>query len=150
MQKQLSKFSSRQGASEKNMNKTEFPIGCVLTDIFVVEDQKFAGDELCLDQIQFIFTDKMIVLQPIVDTDEIEIIHENTIAPVSEQFPIWCSGLLGKTLQTVWICENAQGYRDQVIFAFDRLHPTLALIAEGSVLKVFRCEQLLQKQFSPA
>jgi hypothetical protein len=48
----------------------------------------------------------------------------------------------------VWVCENQQGYQDQVILAFEQLHPTIAFIAEGSVLKVFRYQQITHKQES--
>lgn len=43
---------------------------------------------------------------------------------------------------TLWVCENDQGYRDQVIFAFGDLRPCVAFIAEGSVIKAFRHEQI--------
>lgn len=49
---------------------------------------------------------------------------------------------------TVWVCENDQGYRDQVIFAFEYLHPSIAFVAEGSVLKAFRYEQIKREKAS--
>ena len=48
----------------------------------------------------------------------------------------------------VWVCENQQGYQDQVIFAFEQLHPTIAFIAEGSVIKVFRYQQITRETAS--
>lgn len=132
----------------------EFPIGSLLTGIAILEDKDFAGDELCLDCIQLIFGENTVKLEAIADTDEIEIsngtapIGGGASAPSSSNFPDWCNALIGKTLQTVWVCENSQGYRDQVIFAFDDLQPSIAFVAEGSVLKVFRYEQVKRQQLS--
>ncbi len=44
----------------------------------------------------------------------------------------------------VWVCSNSQGYQDQVIFAFEHLHPSLAFVAEGSTLKVFGFQQVVR------
>ena len=126
----------------KSMAEDDFPTGCILTEISVIEDKEFGGDELCLDQVQLIFQETKVILRSLADTDEIEIIHKNTTASSPTNTPTWCSQFLGKKLQTVWICENAQGYQDQIVFAFDRLHPSIAFVAEGSVLKVFRYEQV--------
>ena len=134
------------------MVENELPIGSILKEVSIVEDQEFGGDELCCDRIQLIFPDTAVILQPIPDTDEIEIslspatslINQSLSSPSSSLInsPTWCSSLLGKKLQMVWLCENHQGYRDQVIFAFEQLHPSMAFIAEGSVLKVFRYQQI--------
>lgn len=124
------------------MATDEFPIGQTLTAISIVEDKEFSGKELCFDKIQLFFPDTTVTLLPIADTDEIEIIQETITTPDSVNTPSWCQFLLGKKLMTVWVCENDQGYRDQVIFAFEYLHPTIAFIAEGSVLKAFRQEPI--------
>jgi hypothetical protein len=127
------------------MVENELPIGSILKEVSILEDQEFGGDELCLDRIQLIFHDTAVILQPLADTDEIEIVISS--APSSSDStlinsPSWSSSLLGKKLQTVWVCENHQGYRDQIIFAFEQLHPSIAFICEGSVLKVFRYQQV--------
>ncbi len=126
----------------KSIVEDDFPTGYILTEVSVVEDKEFGGDELCLDQVQLIFQDTKVILRSLADTDEIEIIHKNTTASSPTNTPAWCSQFLGKKLQTVWVCENVQGYRDQIVFAFDRLHPSIAFVAEGAVLKVFRYEQV--------
>jgi hypothetical protein len=64
--------------------------------------------------------------------------------------PDWGSDLIGKTLETVWTCYNTQHYQDQIIFAFDSLQLALVFLAEGSVLKVFRCEQVTKSVFKPS
>jgi hypothetical protein len=134
------------------MVENELPIGSILKEVSIVEDQEFGSAELCLDRVQLIFQDTAVILQPLADTDEIEIISSSapslTNQPPSSPdstpitSPTWCSSLLGKKLQMVWVCENHQGYRDQIVFAFEQLHPSIAFIAEGSVLKVFRYQQI--------
>jgi hypothetical protein len=134
------------------MVENELPIGSILKEVSILEDQEFGGDELCLDRIHLIFPDKAVILQPIADTDEIEINLSSAPSLINQTFsspssavinsPTWYSSLVGKKLQMVWVCENHQGYRDQIIFAFEQLHPSIAFICEGSVLKVFRYQQI--------
>ncbi len=124
------------------METDEFPIGQPLTGVSIVEDKEFAGNELCLDQVQLIFDDIIVTLLPIADTDEIEIINKTSHSAAPKNTPSWCQSFLGKKLMTVWVCENNQGYQDQVIFAFEYLHPSLAFVAEGSVLKLFSSQPI--------
>jgi hypothetical protein len=131
--------------------ENKLPIGSILKEVSIVEDKEFNSDELCLDRIQLIFQAGVVILQPLVDTDEIEIISSSIPSSSDSTLinsPNWCSSLLGKKLQMAWVCENHQGYQDQIIFAFEQLHPTIAFIAEGSVLKVFRYQQITHKQES--
>lgn len=131
--------------------ENKLPIGSILKEVSIVEDKEFNSDELCLDRIQLIFQAGVVILQPLVDTDEIEIISSSIPSSSDSTLinsPTWCSSLLGKKLQMAWVCENHQGYQDQIIFAFEQLHPTIAFIAEGSVLKVFRYQQITHKQES--
>lgn len=57
------------------------------------------------------------------------------------EFPI---GQTLPKLMNVWVCENQQGYQDQVIFAFDSLHPCITFMTEGSVIKPFVYQQILK------
>lgn len=106
--------------------------------------------------MQLVFQDIALILKPIVDTDEIEFLMspnqmliENLPSSSKElKNPIWCKDFTGKKLQTVWVCENSQGYRDQIIFAFDHLHPSFSFVAEGSVIKVFSLEQIQKEKIS--
>lgn len=125
----------------------EFPIGQLLTAVSIVEYKEFGSDE-CLDQVKLSFQDTTITLLPLADTDEIEVLQENTTVSSLADTPFWCKSFLGKKLMTVWVCENDQGYRDQVIFAFEYLHPSIAFVAEGSVLKAFRYEQIKREKAS--
>jgi len=129
----------------------KFPIGSPLIAISVIEDKEFDSDELCLDQVQLFFEDTIIMLRPVVDTDEIEITQSSNSSSLESlnNPPEWSRLLLGKTLETVWICKNTQNYEDQIILAFDFLQPTIAFLAEGSVLKAFWYKQVMRKESKP-
>lgn len=118
----------------------EFPIGQELKALSITEDKEFQSDELCFSKVQFIFKDTAITLTPIIDTDEIDITQESNVNFSTVDTPIWCKHFLGKKLMTLWVCENDQGYQDQVIFAFENLHPSISFVAEGSAIKAFRQE----------
>lgn len=127
------------------MVENDFPIGAPLLNILAIEDQTLSSPELCLDQVQLIFADETLILKVNADTDEIELIQSDTAPTLDVNPPDWGRSLIGKKLQTLWHCENAQGYQDQIIFAFGQLQPSVTFLAEGSVLKVFQ-NQKLQKQ----
>lgn len=128
------------------MQANKFPIGETLLGVSLSEYTEFNTPELCLEQLQLIFAKKIISLRPLEDSDEIEVAikpYSKNVTAILIDDPF---SLKGKKLQSVWLCENNQGYLDQIIFAFDNLQPTIAFVAEGSVLKVFRFEAVLQKQ----
>jgi hypothetical protein len=137
----------------------DFPIAKPLISVSVWESKEFGSDELCLEEVKLIFQGTELILKPIVDTDEIEITlktHQYLRTPSQimmedsgSEPPIWCDNFIGKKLQTVWVCENCQGYRDQVILAFQHLHPSISFVAEGSVIKVFSLAQIKQEKISP-
>ena len=52
----------------------EFPICSILKEVSALQDQEFGGNKLCCDRIQLIFQDAAVILQPLADTDEIEIV----------------------------------------------------------------------------
>ena len=52
------------------MVKNELPIGSILKEVSILEDQEFRSDELCLDRIQLILQDTAVIVQPSIDTDE--------------------------------------------------------------------------------
>lgn len=55
----------------------------------------------------------------------------------SDRSPVLMSSFIGQKLQTVWVCENQQGYRDRVSFVFNTLRPSLEFVCEGSAIAVF-------------
>jgi len=61
----------------------------------ILKEQEFNSDE-CLDRIQLIFQDTVVILQPLVDTDEIEIIS-SSVPLFSDSTLInsatWCSSM---------------------------------------------------------
>ena len=120
----------------------DFPIGQKLNAVTVIEDKEFNNNELCLDKIQLFFEDVVMTLSPIIDTDEIEITQEYHHNNYELKTPDWCEQFLGKKLMNIWVCENNQEYQDQIILAFDNLHPSISFISEGSVIKVFTYQQV--------
>jgi hypothetical protein len=127
------------------METDELPIGQSLIAVSIVEEPEFNINELAISQIDLFFPNTKITLLPIADTDEIEIVQQaDTTCTIDT--PLWCQDLITKKLMAVWICDNHQGYRDMVTFAFDSLHPSIAFVAEGSVLKVFRYEQIYKSR----
>jgi hypothetical protein len=129
------------------MSKNKFPIGQILIAVSITPNNEFPSNELCLNEIKFYFSDSTITLLPIAESDEIEIIkgvsktqNVNTLS--------WCQPFISQKLMSVWVCENEQGYRDQVIFAFESLHPTMAFLAEGSVIKVFLYQQVYKSSIA--
>ncbi|MEC4895952.1 MAG: DUF6334 family protein [Oscillatoria sp. PMC 1051.18] len=155
--------------NEERVDLDNFPIGYSLDNLIAFEDQEFAGEELCLDKVELIFRKEnhlgegdIVILNLIPDPDTDEVIvyfgqvldlfkylgSETEEAKISDNCS-WYQPFLSKKLQAAWICENNQGYQDQIIFAFERLHPSLAFVAEGSVIKVFIYEQVKrEKTFS--
>ncbi|MGB3264659.1 MAG: DUF6334 family protein [Microcoleus sp.] len=122
------------------METDEFPIGQTLTAVSVLEYKEDGSNLLSLDKIQLVFQDTTVTLLPISDTDEVEILVENATVPAVANTPFWCESFIDKKLMTVWVCDNDQGYQDQVIFAFEYLHPSITFVAECSSLLVFLCE----------
>jgi|GEM_PF-2053025 len=137
----------------------EFPIGQRLIGVSTIEDQEFDGNELCLNEVNFYFEDTedritVVTLLPIIDTDEIKVIIEEAIKEGTKVYAkssvgnnkLLFSLALGVKLMSVWVCENIQGYQDQVIFAFQTLHPSITFLAEGSTIKVFVHEQVYKTE----
>jgi len=140
-----------------------FPIGQTLIGIDVIEDQDFTFDrtysEYYLEKVRLFFEDQIIILSPIYDTDEIEIeVNKNQTNGNGYKIntPFWAKSFLYQKLMTVWVCNNNQGYQDQIIFALGYLKPSLSFVSEGSAIKVFEYDQIngkgipsYQKFFQP-
>lgn len=131
-------------------------IGFTLKNVTFVEDKELELDEITLDSISFHFEHKLINLKSLPETDEIrlDIKSLDTLHIVSSisnyvdnqsLLPDWIQNLIGKKIQAIWLCENNQGYQDQVIFAFDYLTPSISFIAEDSVLKVFQYQPVYKQ-----
>ena len=126
----------------------QIPLNQPLISIVEHQDTEFETDELCLDRLDLIFPNYQLTILPVTETDEIEISiqpnrgEDNTVNLVLREAlraatRNWWEPLLHQTLQMLWLCQNQQGYTDQLIFAFETLQPTLGILAEGSVLKPF-------------
>ena len=123
----------------------QIPLNQPLISIVEHQDTEFETDELCLDRLDLIFPNYQLTILPVTETDEIEISIQpnrgvyhtvNQAALRAATRNCW-EPLLHQTLQMIWLCQNQQGYTDQLIFAFETLQPTLGILAEGSVLKPF-------------
>jgi hypothetical protein len=121
------------------MLESDLLIGKTLQGIRTIAETDFDINEACYALVELIFQDYTIVLKPIADTDEIEFTQLPTTAPIKSTAPDWATNLLHQKLQTFWLSENAQGYQDQVTFAFGQLQPNVIFLAEGSTIKVFQC-----------
>lgn len=127
------------------VEKVNFPVSELLTGLSIVKDEEVNSSFIRLNEVKLFFESMRIILRPIAETDEVEIIKEPyTSALNNNKTPEWARPFLGQMLQTVWICKNLQNYQDMVIFAFEFLHPTLAFVAECSVLRVFSFDQMAQ------
>jgi len=117
----------------------DWPIGIPLTGVSLNEETMLGGTELQLNEMNFFFSEvnAVLTLRPNAATDEIELTQ--SIAPAIDLLPPpeWCRPFIGQPLQAVWVCENNQGYQDQVILAFQFLRPSLSFVSESSVLLVF-------------
>jgi len=119
----------------------QIPLNQPLISIVEHQDTEFETDELCLDRLDLIFPSYQLTILPVTETDEIEILIQpdrGVYHTVNQAALRNCwEPLLHQTLQMIWLCQNQQGYTDQLIFAFETLQPTLGILAEGSVLKPF-------------
>lgn len=135
-------------------------IGCTLKNIVITEERELELDEVALDSIGFYFDNYNIIeLNPVVDTDEIDIKfisiqgrNKNDSIPLSsaigeaqKQHYSWSAELIDKKIQAIWLCTNHQSYQDQIIFAFDYFSPSISLVAEDSVLKVFQYQPIYKR-----
>jgi hypothetical protein len=129
-------------------------IGQFLESVVIKENLKLSHDsEICLDVVRLNFQTGAIALTPKPETDELEfsmrlyssgLQNLESIANIDspKDCPHWCKPFIGKKLQTIWQFQNSQGYTDQIIFAFERLRPSLIFLCESSVINVFTVESI--------
>lgn len=141
-------------------NNFDSIIGCTLKNIVIIEDRELDLDEVALDSVGFYFDNyNVIELNPVVDTDEINIKFisiqdrnkndsitlSSVIGEAQKQHYSWSAELIDKKIQAIWLCTNHQGYQDQIIFAFDYFSPSISFVAEDSVLKVFQYRPIYKR-----
>lgn len=93
--------------------------------------------------------DHLFRISAITETDEIgiELLPDNAANDLKAlDSDSWLNRMIGLQLQSVWICDNEQGYRDLVVLAFEHLMPNVAFVSEGSALKLL---QLVHRGLSP-
>jgi|GEM_PF-2764883 len=104
------------------------------TDYAIVEG------ECTPDEIIFILEKSKIRVLPVTDTDEIHVeISKNdpeNQRDLSIAVPI-LNDYNGLSLSMAWNGANSNGYFDLYVLGFDQLHPTVMMLSEGNVLKLF-------------
>lgn len=100
-------------------------------------------NELMVDEVLIYLDNKIIVLRPITETDEIEVLVkdqqvENFELSNVEILPQFVNSKLSYT----WECFNTNNYFDTFMMAFDNLKPNVAILCDGNVLKILLLEEL--------
>ena len=94
-----------------------------------------------LDEVYILLEMHYIRISTIPETDEVsvdarsngEFQPSRTLVDVES-----CHDLAGSTFSEYWKCTNSRGYFDLMVLGFQRLHPSLVVLCEGSALKLFR------------
>ncbi|MEM7128875.1 MAG: DUF6334 family protein [Chloroflexota bacterium] len=123
------------------VTSNKFPVGLPLVEVMVSCNSKFGNLQASFDEVSLAFGDgsELITIQPLIDTDEIRVLDSPTTHESNDYIqPAWSLPFIGMKLQTVWICENSQGYNDLLVFAFRFLQPNIGFLAEGNVLKLIQ------------
>jgi hypothetical protein len=97
-------------------NNFDDVIGCKLKNVIFTEDRELEVDELTLDSISFYFDNYQIIeLNPIADTDEIEIKlislpdknkDRNIAIEEMPQNYNWFKSFINQKIQYIWLCTN--------------------------------------------
>ncbi len=99
-----------------------------------------SGKEILVDELVLVLGKYQIHILPVAETDEIAVEYVQSEDVNSLSSEAWISILehyLGRELSMTWYCNNSNGYSDLFITAFNGLQPNLAILSEGSVLKLF-------------
>lgn len=121
-------------------------IGKKNVDIKIIPDKELSNlsNKILADKIYILFDDdSYLEIIPLIDTDEINIMYNtkfdnadsNSYVSVLEEFR-------GKEITLYWNTTNSNGYFDCFMLAFGNLHPSLIILSEGSVLKMFNTNLL--------
>ncbi len=122
-------------------------LGEKLTRIFVKSNTVFlsANNEILVDEIVLVLEESKLRILPIQDTDEISVeVSEYQKLEKSELYSELniLNKYLGSKLSITWNCRNTNNYFDIFIIGLKHLHPSLIILSEGSVLKLFGVEQI--------
>ena len=100
--------------------------------------------EILLDEIVFVFEKSKLHILPISDTDEISVKcleYDNAENATSFIATSVFNEYVGKSLSITWNCVNANGYFDLYVIGFAELHPSVMILSEGGVLKLFNAKR---------
>lgn len=126
------------------MDNIEKLIGEKLSKVLIKRNAIFESTDnhIFADEIYFVFKNDCLYISPITESDEIgfEILNisENKSLDQLENILLQFND---KKLGEFWNCTNSRDYFDAFILGFDRLHPSIIILSEGSVLKIFQAKQ---------
>jgi hypothetical protein len=113
-----------------------------IVDIKIILDKEFTNlsDKILADKIYILFQDDShLEIIPLTDTDEIDVIYCNVLNNLNlNNYVSTLEEFKGKEITLYWNTTNSNGYFDCFMLAFDNLHPSLIILSEGSVLKMFK------------
>ena len=129
------------------MDENKLPVGEELMGVSCVRVEEFGGGDLSLDSVRLRFMSVTMILTPIVDSDEIAIqLSDVPTDGSSGDPPDMLRPLIGKKLQSAWICTNVNGYQDLVLLAIDGISPNVGFLSEGSSIKILRLGKETRQQ----
>ena len=125
---------------------TECPLGERLSRIDWIAVSDLPKDQGYYDEVRFVFCNNQSLecrASPV--TDEVEVSvrvldegPDTSLMNNAQPAEGWVSQLVGSELVCVWTTSNSRGYRDLILLAFGRWHPSIAVLCEASALRVFR------------
>jgi hypothetical protein len=111
----------------------------------IVVDQNTVFDEprskLIADKVLIYLDTKVLVIKPLTETDEIEILIKDSVARESSWVDI-LGEFVNSKLSYTWQCFNTNNYFDVFMLAFGSLRPSMAVLSEGSALNILVLEEL--------
>lgn len=111
----------------------------------IVVDQNTVFDaprsKLIVDKVLIYLETKVLVIKPLTETDEIEILIKDSVARESSWVDI-LGEFVNSKLSYTWQCFNTNNYFDVFMLAFGSLRPSMAVLSEGSALNILVLEEL--------
>lgn len=120
-------------------------LGEKLSEILIKPNKDFVSpDHIVLaDEINFLLEKTLIRILPVIDTDELVVAYFDWAEMQNlDDCQTYSTAFTSKKLSAIWHCQNTNGYADLFIVGFQHLQPSLLILSEGSVLKIFAAKQL--------
>lgn len=88
------------------------------------------------------FQDKTIIISPITETDEIDVVLKPIKFYPSKSMFYKIYPLSNNKLNYIWNGVNNMGYSDMLCFSFFHLHPSIIILSEANKLLLFECNPI--------